>query len=399
MSDTLSLEELETLALESHRIWQEDDNKDTKAGMFTAIKNLAKAVITAYYSKSNIDFEMASYEYAVYLYQRIVQNALDLNNHQGRFPLQRYMKINVRHIIYSMGNELQWVNVINDIDDEEFEREIEDVKTPSATQQVSSKKLSWKMYTGLSMHFSHDEIKRLYPIARDLCYSNKHTPVPYGIPEDIREFMIVMICIAKRIYVDNSHVFQNSVKETGSKEFRKRIQSAIRSTVFFSAITNSSVFPKELLLSLDIDSLYRLVAICGGRTIRIPKERELESLMGAVVSISNMVLEGDSMEDAIYKAKREYGLVMDNRINIRELISKINSTMDIEDDKMSDPMIGLLEKLIKFFDVIISEIHTSEHISSPDLLRLFENVSSSITNLTDNIFSIKERIEGSIEKG
>lgn len=390
-----TLTELEDQALLAHANWDISDNPETKNDLFVSIKNLSKSVITLLYSKSNIDFELASYEYSVYLFQRIILRTLDLNNHNGRFPLQHYMRKNVRHIIYSQGNEITWMNVVNEMDDEEFENEIEDIHSRTVPQEVNCKNLSRKMYDGLGMFYNHEDIKRLYPICRDLFYSNRHCVIPYGLPEDIKNFMMILISLAKRVYVDNKHIFEHHMKDTGSKEFKKRIQSALRSTIFFSAITKSEVFPKELLLALDVDSLYRLVSICGGNTIRIPKERELESLMGAVVTISNMVLDGQDMETAIFKAKKDYGLVMDNRINIRDLIHKVNCTIDLENDAMSEPMLNMLEKLVKFFDVIVGDLSRLERISSPDLLRLFTNVSDSITNLTDNVFTIKTRIENS----
>jgi hypothetical protein len=155
-------------------------------------------------------------------------------------------------------------------------------------------------------------------------------------------------------------------------------------------VVHAKFFPQELLLALDVDSMYRLVAVLGGKKIRIPTARELDSLIGAVVSVSKMVLEGKPLNKSLQESKEDLNLVFSDKVNIQYFVSKCLESFNIFDaDKPSSPLINILANSIKTLDTLFKSMEKKSSTASPEiLLDQYIKLSESFSKFTDSLVSI-----------
>ena len=182
-------------------------------------------------------------------------------------------------------------------------------------------------------------------------------------PQDLQSFCVTLVALSKRLVADQYPKSRDI--SSNAPSVQKLLKSSLRSSIFLSAVANSEMFPKELLLSLDIDSLYRLVQVCGGQSIRVPFAEELDSLLCAVVSTSKIITEGKDIDKAISDAKEACGLTMTKQINIRYFVSKLTKTFDIfKEDEQKKPLIEVLLGSLKTLTDSLDPSETKDELAT-----------------------------------
>lgn len=396
-----NMKELEDLALDAYAAWKADDSQANRLEFFNTVKDLAFAILkVGNFDKHDLDSEKVSYEYALYLFERVVFGNFVLEGlTNGRFPLNQYIRLNIKHVIHSIDKNQSWIEVISELEYSIGESPSLYDNTTFTKNEIEDKILN-KVYPNLTkmlkIYFSFEEIKRLLPLSMDLFYSSSSYQNQFIIspnaPSDIKDFSIVLVSIVKKHCSDHSLIFSTGAR---SSDFKKAFNAALRSTVFLSSVVNSSFFPKELLLSLDIDSLYRITSILGGQTVRIPSTRELDTLIGAVITVSKIISEGKNLDEALEQGKEDYDLVLANHINIQSFISKMLQSYNIfKEDTPSQPIINMLLGSIKSLDTLFSHLQKKAKDAPADkLLKQYCELSSSFSQFTDSLVKVSSAMK------
>lgn len=382
--------ELEEDLDKSYENYVKLDNEKSRTEVFLAIRKMAFAVLSVgkHWLKYDLDHENTSYEYASYLFERIILGTF-IPKGRTKFPWQHYIRMNLRHIVITKRTDNNWHELVDDV--QYLIDEYSDVRTYTEEEnphvRVTRKNLAFKLYNSIRMFYTVEEMKRLYPIAVEYIDRDFGSYKNRNLPNDIKEFACIMIALSKRV-VMNDNINMTKVNFRG--DFKKVLSSSVRSSVFLSTIVNSDFFPKELLLSLDLESLYRIVYILGGETIRIPTQRELDTLLGAVVTVSKAMMEGKDPFSIVGESKHDYDLVFSRHISIQSYVSKILESYDLfKEDSSSEPLVNILLKSIKSIETLFGEITKNSDYASPEmLLKSYGEMSSSFTKFTDSLVKV-----------
>jgi hypothetical protein len=405
---------LEEAALKAYKDWTVEDNQITRTGIFNTVKELSFAILMVHkgYAKYGIDYEKCSYEYALYLFDRIVFGKeqgegkepirfklipKDLNS--LGFPLQKYISLNIKHVIFSMKEEISWPDVLKEVG-EVYESVIDAETIHTNNTQVEEKYsrnfISQKILEVLRIYYSYEEIRRLIHLSLDIVFNNDRYSIINTSPVDLKDFTITMIAVAKRIVKED--VINNTL-DIKKDDLKKILNAAVRSTVFLSTVVNSTLIPKELLLALDIDSLYRLVSLMGGKTLKIPNSRELDTMLGSVVAISQSIMEGKDPKKSLQEAKQDMNLVFTQKIDINSFISKaIDSYNVFKDDKTTDPIITILSMSIKSLDILFKTLEEKAGELPPEsILSKYVELCTSFSKFTETLINIKNNLPDTIK--
>jgi len=408
-----NLIDLEDKVLYSYKEWEKDKFDPTlRTNLFKCIRDLAFAILSVgNYSKYDIDFHKISYEYGLYLLERIIRPDIDglkkpfkleSNIPGGRFPIQNYIDKNILSVIFTIKKDSEWKTVLEDLEFYLDGTQNEDVKKFFEEDHLVEKGMqnffyAKKLLRSLRVFYSFEDIRRLLYLSLDLLYSKKNYIISDDAPAEVRDFSIVLICLAKRLITENNLNFTIDVKKA---DLQKILLSATRSTVMLATVANSNLFPKELLLSLDSDSLNRLVAVSGGKMVRVPTQKDLETLIGSIVCISKSVMEGEDPIENLNKAKYDYDLVFNSGTTITKTISKVIETFDIfKEDSNSKALINLLIMSIKSLDILSQKlVEKSDGLPIELVLKQYTELSSSFSRFTDSLVNIKKNMEQVNEK-
>jgi hypothetical protein len=392
-----NLRDLEDKCLIAYANFETDSNEFTRTQVFLTIKELAFAVLSVGpYSKNGLDFDKVSYEYSIYLFERIVLGTFKMKGHTGRFPLQQYVRKNIKHVIYTMRDIDVWKDVVSDLEflmNDDSLTELDSIIDPSPApchfidRHVSSAKL----LDLIRMYYTYEEIRRLLAISIEHIYGNWYQYINSYAPSDVKDFVVVLVASAKRVVrVDNVFYGLDMKKST----VKKALSSAVRSTVFMSTVVNSEFFPKELLLSLDLDSLYRLVSVMGGKNLRIPTQKELNTLIGGVVAASKVILEGKDSKDVkktIKDTRNDYDLVFSSRVDIQFFVSKAIENFNLfKNESSSEPLINLLVSSINSLDKLFKTTDFKSKDGS-EIMEQYIELSNAFSNITNSLLSISNK--------
>jgi len=331
---------LENSALDAYYNWEKNNTETTRTTLFLAINDLAYAILNVGgYIRTVENLEELAYEYALYLFERILTGNLKLHA-KTKFPLQFYISKNIKHIIKQKRNN-NWQDLIIDLESLLKSKNDEEIIGKSTDNQFDKFYLANQLLDALKLFYDNSDIERILPIAINMIYDRAYYYIPSSYPTDIQDFCITLIALSKHF----THKNEIHPKVISSKE---ALEYAIKNTVFLASIVNSKFFPRELLLSCDIDSLYRLVAILGGKRIRIPNQKELDTLIGVTSAISDMILNGKDKRDALMAAKKKFKLCFSGRINLDRFLSNVIKCMNMFDEHApSYPIIDIITDRIK----------------------------------------------------
>jgi len=316
----------------------------TRTAFYSTVKDLAYAIlyVNKWGETYSLDIHETAYEYSVYLFERVMTEKFIPKKDIDKFPWIEYIKLNIKHVIHtSLKDDNRWQDLISDFQffvDNETEYLDSTVQVAvSLDDNLYKTQVSRKIYDAISIFYSREEIARMMPMAMEVISNG--TGLNGKTPPDLQNFCVTLVALSKRCVSEQG----DPVRSPTNASLQKMLKSSLRSSIFLSAVANSDIFPKELLLTQDIDSLYRLVQVCGGQTIRIPYVEELDSLLCAVVAVSKIVMEGKEIEKAISDAKENCDLVMTKQINIKHFVAKLTQTFDtFTEDKEQKPLIELL---------------------------------------------------------
>lgn len=398
-----NLRELEDHVNETYDEFKKEDTQETRTQLFFRIRDLAFAVLSVgNYAKYSIDFEQTAYEYGLYMFQRLVLGSFHPRA-KGRFPWQDYIRKNILHVIFTMRDDLQWQEAVQDvaylIENDETLNE-PDLETPPPDELLHQNSYAEHLFKTLRLYYSIEDIKRLYPLSMDFIFQNPRYFISPDAPEDIRDFSIILVSSAKRI-AQVYELTRSQNNTTNPAGLKRALTSSVRSTMFLSTVVNSDFFPKEFLLALDTDSLYRLSSIMGGQTVRVPTLRELDTLIGAVVTVSKIVIDGKKKDEALKEAKGDFELVFSNYVNVQNFVSKVLNSYDLfKEDTETEPIINLLAISIKSIDKLLDKmVKESDKSSSMEVVKQYSELSKSFTKITDSLVNISQLKKGTQNHG
>ena len=395
------LVQLESDLDQAYKEFKKYESEETRTNLFTTIRDLAFAILTVstFSKKSSINLEDTAYEYGLYLFERLVTGSFSPETspkYIDKMPWQRYIDINLNHIIFSRKNENEaWIDLVEDLEFLVDATRIDEGNMADAYQnKINRDSVSKDLHDALQIFYSDADIARLLPLSIDLIFSNPKYYINDNMPRDIKDFALVLISVAKRIAAKHSLDGSTRVKKT---ELVRMLSSSVRSTVFLSSVVNSSFFPKELLLSLDIDSLYRLCQISGGKRIRIPTQRELNTLVGAVVTVSKMITDGKNFKESVNESKKEFDLVFSHQINTETFVAKIIKSMNtFGPDEQTDPLISVIVMSIKSLEKLFDKVLEKADTADPEtVLRTYEVLSQSLSSFTHIMNELSKNINKS----
>ena len=389
-----NLIQLEEDALQAYDAWVNDDTSDNRTSLFETFRNLAFAVVSVG-KYGNIDKEEVAYEFAFYMFDRIVLGNFRFisKNSNGRFPLQHYFRRSVKHVINTHRSSDSWLEFVSDL---EFLVETSPICDPSVLaedsedyfNEIATHQFSQDLFRCLRIYYSYDDIVRLLNISFDMIYANPRYFVGDGMPKDVRDFTIILISVSKRLALQQNI---NRRVSNFAGDLNNATLAAIRSTIFLSTVVNAKFFPKEFLLALDIDSLYRLVSLCGGQTIRIPTMRELDTLLGSVIAVARVITEGRTSQEFIKETKDDLDLVFSNHVNMKYFMSKIIETYELfGDEEESEPLLNILMMSVKSIEGLLEDL--SVDVEDNDLLDSYRELSSSVKNLASKVNKMNSKL-------
>ena len=366
---------MENRIMRAYLAMKTTDKEAERTELFLSIKDIAYAILmVGNYSSHNLNYEDVAYEYAVYMFTRLVATGSKKfePEYQGRFPWQKYISLNIKHIIHSrflvsdesVSSDI--VNLLNDDDDE-----LRDIMTDSesSVDKMTKAYTVDEIYGIVKQFYSKTEISRLYPITKQYLTTHGVNMLYMDCPEDVKAFAKVLIAVTKRVLYQG---IKTDFRDRSKSEIEDCIASSLKSTLFMASVIEADFFPTDLLLACDLESIIRLVTISGGSTIRIPTSREFESIIGATMAASKMIVEGETdINKAKWEAKHEYGLVFSNRVNMNNFIDKVIGACknsDIEGNPASSPLIHLLLTYIQSMNTIADGLVDKTDEASYDLL-------------------------------
>jgi hypothetical protein len=391
--------ELEDACIKGYAEWKEDkDNDDIRVAMFESFRKIAYAVTSlGNYSKLGLNYDEVAYEYALYLYDRIAFRGFrpepkETNPDEQRFPWNKYVTLNIKGIIYAKAAENSWQDMVGDFESLLEAHRSDDPELVNASQPDSGLDkyyFSKMLFQQMRMLYTESEMLRLFPFSIDLMNTFMNFKVRDNLPTDIKSFCINLYSVAKRICRDNNLSYTFNPK---MKDFKSAFESALRSSIFMSLVSEGSIIDKELVISLDIDSLQRIVQICGGKTIKIPTQSQLDSMMGATTAIAQNIISGKPISESVYQSKHDLELSFPFNAHLQLVISKMMEAYDIKmKDNHTQPMITLLTSSIctlqKMFDTLASQ---TDKVSASDLMKSYLDLSTTFTTMTDSLIRVSQ---------
>jgi hypothetical protein len=422
---------LERKLKEAYLKWLEWDNKATRHCLFIHIHNLSYAILNvktkrgAKFPQTN---EIIAYEYTIYLFDRIISKTFHPEvKAYSDIPWQKYINLNIRHVIYRdvrkddnkilLLEDLEFL--INKMDSKLLHNSVE----KQYTDKFDYETLAHELKILINTFYTDKEIRQYLPICMEILYND-----PYhfhnkkrrmNTPIRIIDFYNTVISLSKRILDKyNSDQPYNILTST----LKNAMRSSLKSTIFLASVVNANFFPKELLLALDIDSLYRLVNVLGGRQIKIPTIKQLNTIVGSVIVASNIILGNEEIDKERQKigiknklngkqhelpkkssmdlninkcvkdVKQEFDLSFADNINIRKFISNIiNIVNTCGEDKNSNPILDRIYIGIKSLDDFFSHyINSLDNVNGTEILQTYSEFMKMLNKLTTNLSSMRE---------
>jgi hypothetical protein len=232
-----------------------------------------------------------------------------------------------------------------------------------------------------------------------MMYVNPRKLMLAGMPLDVRDFATVLISVAKRLLYESNVRFGFDVPKT---RLQKVFNSSLRSTIFLSSVVNSNFFPRELLLALDNESLSRLVYVMGGKTIRVPTQSELDTLIGTVVAISKMVLDGKAAGPALAESRKEFNLVFSRKVNIHNFITKAlecHNIFQTDPNNKTTPIVNMCILTVKSMEKVLEQLTKTMETAPPeDILNSYVELSDTLNKFTQNLVSISTTLKSNAQK-
>jgi len=396
------LKNLEDELSKSYAGFVESNDDGTRTSLFDSIQDLAIAILkVGKYRNTDLDKDQMSYDYACSLFERIVSGDWIPEIRSDRFPWQKYVSKNILDTIHPKKSKTDSVNEL--VSDLEYilnttSASIFDSIPETPDQNLKRQDLAYALYDAIKIHYSDKEIRRLFGISIDLVLDKNKWTMLKNYPQDIKDFVIVLVCMAKRLILDNNI---NRGRDIHRGDLSKIMSSVTRSSIFLSAIVNPNrrkFVQKELLLALDLASIYRLAYALGGKLIRIPSIDMLDTLVGTSVILAKRILEGKKLDrNTRQKVSRDYGIIFrqEPNLTIQEFCSKaieVYETFQTAED--IKPIMDSILKSAKSLEIAASKICENPEMEGyREILSDYSTVIESLLRVGASIEIIHQKIQ------
>ncbi len=414
---------IENLVIACHKNWEENKTKARATEMFLKIKELCKmALISQNYIKKvpNMDIEQVSYEHSTILFERLVTKKLvPISNKNNvkvkRFPWMKYAILTIQETVkINQNNTYSDIDLFLDVDlynylsfkdneynpalriDRDFIAEKHDKQ--SVEKSLNKRICVEKLYKGLLMFYSKTQIMKMYSISNNYIYNQTRFRNRRSMPKEISVFIAILVSLAKRL---THHMYESTPNElvfNKNTNLEKITNSTIRSSVFIAAVMDdNNKFPKELLMSLDVESLYRLCTIKGGQTIQIPTLEHLDSLIGAVVVASNKLIKNKNVK--IKTIKESLNLNLTKGVCFDKLVENILFATSNFTDTSTEPLISSLLGSVKKLEECTTSIQNNiKDLRGNEVIEYYTELNKSLNMLTNSFSTISKIMKKSLNK-
>lgn len=415
------LEQLEDDCRKSYAEWVKDKrSSNLRYELFLSIEDLSFAVAQlTNIPKEHVNRRELAYELAIYIFERIINERLIPIGTQDnkRFPWQNYLRRSIKGFIPYIGKDanastqsdfmsVYWENFVDAAsadEDQELAAPGRDEHQPDLI--IEKKYLQKQIVKGLHLFYTKKQINRLYYMfCSIMSYEGKNRKYPSrdpNMPQDLQEFALTVIIVAKRIV---QSISIPAVKKASPESICESVSTAIRSTLFLAAvIERDPQFPRELVMCLDMDSLVRLCQSSGGKTIRIPTDRELHSLVQAASTAAEMLTTGyDKEETTMFSQFDQNHLPASPTVPLTPLINLLlqhhnifQGTQSKATEPMKDILISSVESLDTLLDKLVSELKPEQYLTaysalSTTVMNILKVLGQSVRNPDDKQDQTKE---------
>lgn len=381
------LENLENAAVDSYLKYLELDNNDTRTHMFLMVRDLAFAIVSVghAYTKYTLDYDEIAYEYSLYLFDRIVFKGFRFKiGENGVLPLQKYIALNILHVITTKVNVDNRNKLIGDL-------EIMDKTCDLSDKIYERRSLIGQLHKGLRLYYNESQIRKYLPIVIGLIEDYGPILKNESIPLELRDFSIVLFSISKRLLYDNNINIYIPINK--HKTLSKVVESSISSSLFMYSILNVDKSLQELIVALDIKSLMRLVTISGGKSIKIPNEKDFDVILASVLALGKSIVTGEDPVKFIDAVIRENDLIFNNKTTIESFISKLLESIKLEKNRETDPLSSIISFGIKSIESLTSTLpEIIRNIPPESLVEQYIELNKTLTNLSMSISGIQDSL-------
>jgi len=379
-----------------------DKNKKTNTNLFVSLQSMCRVVLISnnwHKTKKNLDINSSSYECAVFLFEKLltgrwVPEPKTLKSDKtDRFPWYKYISLCIRNYVddrssifsNSLFVDMDLYSTIVQNTEGYCEKFVDSLHLEDNRQKydpfnfLNIKNIGQKIHKSLLLFYSQDEINRLYPLSISYINTNSVDKAK----TEVKQFCKILILLSKRIVSHNSSKRGFNIYD----DIENILKTSIKSTVFIASIlSNEKIFDKTLLMSLDIESLYRLCMVKGGETIRIPTIAELETLIGATMTVVENLTTYQGCKNIKRTIKKQTQLKYANYINFDNIVSNILNNIGDLGDRSTSPLMTNLLNAISELSVQIENLNvkTKELNGSEVLQQMTRN--QKCLNMLNNSF-------------
>jgi hypothetical protein len=329
------------------------------------------------YKKRGLDPYNNACNHALDIVERVRSKTIDWDP-EKRQAWTSYLRLSTRYFYTVMPTLPDYTTKSLDEVFEEIESKLNDVSSlnledsPShVTYQDNSQLLKGgfvdHLYLLLRTYCPKDDILRLIPITI--------TSIKYDLEvnEEVSRFKCLVLNLIKRL-TD----FHNATEHVEPSILPDSLDKSVITLLllnFASYQNQNSTIPFDLVSSLDFHSLMRLAATSGGKFIRIPTVRELETVIASSVALSSMLLDGSTFREARIKAKSVIGF----RSNVRSLNRFMKNMRDCLSPANSQILLCLNKSGGASF---LSDLIKSFKTSNRAMVKILDRMESEISSLS-----------------
>jgi hypothetical protein len=178
----------------------------------------------------------------------------------------------------------------------------------------------------LQIFFTKEEITLYSPLCMEIIHSGRDAS---NLSNDIKNFYDILVAGSRRVAYEEGIIFSGYSK----KRLESAIKQALNSTLFLAAIDETKAVPKELLLSCDLDGLYTLARLAGGKEVKLPTVQDLDDLVNGVKKASSFIFNEDKTATNPKASKIAYAAIQSvktrkNEKVFKSIVDLVNSSME-----------------------------------------------------------------------
>jgi hypothetical protein len=330
------------------------------------------------YKKRGLDPYNHACNHALDIVDRVRSKTIDWDPSK-RQAWTSYLKLSTRYFYTVMPTLPEHTTKSLDQVFEEIEAKLNDTSnvkklddspshvTYQDNSQIVKNGFSDQLYVLLRAYCPEDRIFQLMPLAISSIKYN------FEVNKEVTRFKCLLLNLIKRL-----SAFHHATEHVEPSILPESLDQSVVTLLllnFASYQNQNSSVPFDLVSSLDFHSLMRLAATSGGKVLRIPTVRELETVIASSVAMSSMLLDGTSFKEARMKAKNIIGF----RSNVRSLNRFMKSMRDCLRPENSQ-IILYLNKTNG--DSFLSDLIKSFKTSNRAMTKILDRMEAEIASLT-----------------